>query len=242
MMNTFYLFILLTFSSCASYVNQIHRQIDNESGQRRRVQQNQQIAMGQDRRPIQNPVTLGATPTANTSSNYYPENQRNYNSRGVRRYRAEDLKDNDSDGSLWSGQNAESFLFVTNNMKKKGDIVIIDVYSKLKEKIQEELARNYPEAPKKAAKGKDGAAAEEPPPAAENAQDNPEKVYDKISTSVIEQVNQDYLLVRGRKEIMYKNFKRYFEIQAVISQKDINQNDIVPSKKVLEPKINVLRY
>ena len=58
----------------------------------------------------------------------------------------------------------------------------------------------------------------------------------------MEQMNQDYLLIRGRKEVMYKKFKRYFEIQAIVSQRDITSTDAVSSTKLLEPKINVLRY
>ena len=45
-----------------------------------------------------------------------------------------------------------------------------------------------------------------------------------------------------KKEVMYKNYKRYFEIQAIVSQKDISSRDTVSSMKLLEPKINVLRY
>lgn len=229
----------LFFSSCSSYVKSIHKKIDSE----KRGKQNKAMRYnGNDRRPIQNPRTLGAA-SANTRANLPPTTQRQYQSQGSRRYNANDLKDNGDDGSLWSGDNSESFLFVKNNMRKKGDIVILDVYSQLKNQIQDELARNFPDKPKKKKKAKEG---EEATPEAEkptkSASDNPDKVYDKISTSVVEQVNQDYLLIRGRKEIMYKKFKRFFEIQALVSQKDIGSNDTVPSKKVLEPKIKVLRY
>ena len=163
---------------------------------------------------------------------------------GKKRIQANDLKDNSSDGSLWSGKNSESFLFVTNNLKRKGDIVIIEVLSGLKGKIQSELKRSFPESPSKNKKGKGGdeAPSEAAAPAASNAAEDPNKVYDKISTTVVEQMNQDYLLVRGRKEILYKKFKRYFEIQAIVSQKDISSQDTITSTKLLEPKINVLRY
>ena len=59
---------------------------------------------------------------------------------------------------------------------------------------------------------------------------------------MVEQVNQDYLLLRGRKEVIFKEAKRYFEFQAIVSQKDITDNDTVGSLKVLEPRVNVLRY
>lgn len=232
---------LLFLSSCAAYVNSVHRQIDNEE-RSKRARYTQYRGQG-DRRPIQNPVTLGGGATANSQKNMYPGVRRNYQTPGKRRYRADDLVDNQSDGSLWSGKNSESFLFVNNNLKKKGDIVIIEVMKSLKDVIQDELKRNFPEAPKSVKKGKAGTAEKTAEaPAAPAAAENPDKVYDKISTSVVEQVNQDYLLIRGRKEIMYKKFKRYFEVQAIVSQKDITSRDSVTSPKLLEPKINVLRY
>ena len=233
---------ILIFSSCASYVNSVHRQIDNEERSRRG--QFTRYKGPNDRRPIQNPVTLGGNPSANSQQNMLPGVQRNYQSPGKRRYRADDLVDNQSDGSLWSGKNSESFLFVNNNLKKNGDIVIVEVMKQLKDVIQAELKRNFPDPPKSAKAGtKKGEEkpAETPAPAAVGAE-SPDKVYDKISTSVVEQMNQDYLLIRGRKEIMYKKYKRYFEVQAVVSQKDISSRDTVSSPKLLEPKINVLRY
>lgn len=239
---------LFLFSSCASYVNSIHKQIDSEEAAKRAARQRamqRYYGRGSDNRPIQNPVTLNGLPTANNQKNFRPGVRRNY-SQGTKRYKAEDLVDNNEDGSLWSGKNSESFLFVTNNLKRKGDIVIVEVMSNLKNKIQDELKRNFPDPPKKKTKkdgdGKEEEKKEETPAPVSTAQDDPNKIYDKISTRVIEQVNQDYLLIRGRKEIMFKEQKRYFEIQAVVSQKDISSEDSVSSIRILEPRINVLRY
>ncbi len=230
------LLVLFSFFSCANYVQSVHRQIDNEQRQQQRMRYRS------DRRPIQNPVTLGG-PTANTKKNLYPSVKRNYNTTAKRRYQASDLVDNQSDGSLWSGKNSETFLFVNNNLKRKGDIVIIEVKKQLKDKIQDELKRAFPEPKKRGAKAAEEPAGEEEAQTAANAPaENPDKVYDKISTTVMEQMNQDYLLIRGRKEVMYKKFKRYFEIQAIVSQRDITSTDAVSSTKLLEPKINVLRY
>ena len=41
---------------------------------------------------------------------------------------------------------------------------------------------------------------------------------------------------------MFRKFKRYFEFQALVAQKDITAQDTVSSDKLLETKINVLRY
>ncbi|MCO4753890.1 MAG: flagellar basal body L-ring protein FlgH, partial [Bacteriovoracaceae bacterium] len=182
-------------------------------------------------------------PSSRTPKNVYPKVKRNYG-QANQRVRAEDLKDNDSDGSLWSGKNSESFLFVTNNIKKPGDIVIIDVLSKLKDDITEELKRAYPDPPKK--KKKDDKAEGEQEnvadAAAAPAEGSEKEVHDKISTQVVESVNKDYLLLRGRKEVLFKNAKRYVEVQALVSRKDIADNDTVKSNRMLEPKIRVLRY
>jgi len=232
--------ILINMYSCASYVQSVHKQIDNEHRRKyTRIHQTQQMRGG-----IKNPVTLSGDPTANTSDNMYPKTKRQYYQQGKKRFRANDLVDNSSDGSLWSGKNSESYLFVNNSSKRRGDIVIVEVFKSLKEQIQGELKRTFPEkksitkSPAKKDETKDAQEA----PTNPNQPENTNKVYDKISTSVVEQINQDYLLIRGRKEVLYQKYKRYFEFQAVVSQKDITSNDTVSSPKLLEPKINVLRY
>ena len=237
---------LFLFSSCASYVQSVHRQINNE--QRLNAMKRAQVSQGNqnygDRKPIKNPISLGGS-SANNLKNNYPNTRRQYNTQGTRRYKASDLIDDQSDGSLWSGKNSESFLFVNNNLKNKGDIVIVEVLKDLKDKIQAELKRNYPDAPTKKNKKDTEDKKDDTPAAATAAGAAPEdenKVYDKISSVVIEQVNQDYLLIRGRKEVMFKKYKRYFEIQALVSQKDVSSRDSVASIKLLEPKIKVLRY
>ncbi len=241
---------LFLFTSCASYVNRMHRQIDHE----------ERVAAGYPARPAQvpynryqaanarginNPVTLGggARQSTRNTPNLPPQNQRDFDGYGKRRVTANDLKDNEQSGSLWTGKHSESFLFVTNNIKRAGDIVIVEVLNPLKETIQEELERTFPVAPQKTKKGEKAEEKKEAP-AEEVAkgETDEKKVYDKISTQVIEEINKDYLLVRGRKEIMYKTRRRFIEFQALVSRKDISNDDAVQSSKVLEPKISVLRY
>lgn len=257
---------LLFLTSCASYVNALHKQINREEhsasnihqGQMQRRQYPQRAANDpyaayrynrysreNDKRPIQNPKTLGGYPSTSTNRNVYPQVRREYTSE---RIRAEDLKDNGSDGSLWSGKNSENYLFVTNNIKKRGDIVIVEVLSKLKNDITDELKRAFP-APAKKETGEDDVAAnqedkqaEESGPESDKKSLSDKKVHDKISTQVVEAINKDYLLIRGRKEVIFKKAKRYIEVQALVSRKDITDNDTVVSDRVLEPKIKVLRY
>lgn len=246
--------LLILTSSCASYVQKMHNQISaDERGESPQAAQRQYSSRQKkfydpyngyrgipvdkrDARPIENPLTLGGPQRSNP-----PPVKRNYS----KRYTADDLKDNSDGSSLWNGKNSESFLFVQNNVKRKGDVVIVEVLSMLKDNITNELKRAYPE-PKRAT-SEDEEKKEEPAKeevAKSKPQDKPQdgKVYDKISTMVVEEVNKDYLMVRGRKEVLFKERKRYVELRALVSRKDIKDNDTVSSKSLLEPKVTALRY
>lgn len=246
------LFISIFTSSCASYVQNVHSQISREQNAKKMARQKRYydpygayrgVPMGaNDARPIKNPKSLGNHPSLATQRNMAPQTNRSY---GKKRTKVDDLKDNGNAGSLWSGKNSETFLFVTNNVKRQGDIVIIEVLKPFKGKITSELKTAYPE--RRRVKKKKSAKTEVPNPTPE-AVTEPEnesqdkKVYDKISATVVEEVNKDYVLVRGRKEILYKKAKRFIEVQALVSRKDISDNDAVKSNRILEPKIMVLRY
>ena len=249
-MKYFLLIILFSLSSCASFVNNMHKKIDREERSKRARTQKKRYDPynayrgaprgSRDQRPIVNPVTLGGNPNSAQVRNMPPQSNRNY---GKRRVKAEDLKDNQSSGSLWTGKNSESFLFVTNNLKRQGDFVIVQVMNSLKDKIQDELKRTFPEPrPVKGKKTADAPAADAAKDSLETPSSEEDKVHDKISTQVVEEVNKDYLLVRGRKEVMFKKRKRFIEFQALVSRKDISSTDEVKSDRVLEPKVSVLRY
>jgi flagellar L-ring protein precursor FlgH len=255
-MRTLLLSTLFLLGSCSSYVQSLHNQIDREEMAQKQARQKRYydpygayrgVPVGKnDARPIDNPLTLGNMPSTANTRDLTPESAKEY---GKKRVQSDDLKDNDNSGSLWSGKNSESYLFVTNNIKRSGDIVVIEVLKQLKTQITDELKTAFPERrmPTKNAKGATTPEAKAeapaaPTPATPQGQDEKEKVYDKISTQVVEEVNKDYLLVRGRKELIYQKAKRYIEFQALVSRKDISDNDTVKSNKVLETKIMVLRY
>lgn len=234
-------------SSCASYVHQMHRQIDRDERiakglSPRKPRYPQRPRYQGQRRPIQNPITLGGSPNTRNTPNLAPKSNRNFDTFGRRRVTAEDLKDKEQSSSLWTGNHSESFLFVTNNIKRAGDIVIVEVMSPLKDTIQDELKRTFPAPRKKGKKGEEAKKEEKPKEEVASSDEDPNKVHDKISTQVIEEINKDYLLVRGRKEVMYKTKKRFIEFQALVSRKDITNDDAVKSTKVLEPKVSVVRY
>jgi flagellar L-ring protein precursor FlgH len=253
-MKTVLLFSLFFLVSCAGYVNQLHRQIDSEEKVGKAKPQDprdryaayrepDRFHQEDDKRPIKNPVTysLGSDPS---SQQMRPPVKREYR---PQRYNAKDFVDDDSSGSLWANQGSSSSLFTYQNDKHTGDMVIINVLENLRNQISAELKRTFPDKPKRA--GKDGAADDKkaaaaataagPAAAADNEMDM--KVYDKISGTVMEEISKDYILLRGRKEVIFKKEKRSIEVQALVSRKDIMENDYVNSDKLLESRVFILR-
>jgi flagellar L-ring protein precursor FlgH len=251
-MNSFLIFMLFLLVSCSNYINSIHRQMDHEERVARdpkaRYPQDRFQALRErdrfrpedDKRPIKNPVTysLGSDP----SGQVRPPVKREYR---PQRYQAKDFVDNDNGGSLWANQGSSSSLFTYQNDKRMGDMVIINVLENLRNQISAELKRTFPDKPKKTAK--EVKAGEDKPAQAaasinQSGQDSEMdmKVYDKISGTVMEEVSKDYILLRGRKEVIFKKEKRAIEVQALVSRKDIMENDYVNSDKLLESRVFVL--
>ncbi len=249
--------VLLTLSfvlsSCSSYVNRWHSEIDREQarrggGYRKGPKSGNEFDLYRNKpvgqkfsniAPIKEP-TQGIHSTAYRNK-VMPSTKRDYAPRT--RYKSNDLYDNGNEGSLWSGAGQENYLFSRNNAKKHGDIVAIEVQSKLKKEITLELARAFPTMakPKKDKKDNAKAAAPEAPKNEEKEADDPNKIHDRISSVVIEEINQDHLLLRGRKDVLYKKKRRLVEIQALISRRDVSDEDSVMSNSVLESTVSVLR-
>ncbi len=247
------IFILFFLVSCSNYVNNLHRQIDREEkvGTRsERPDDRQKYAPWkdrfrpeQDKRPVKNPVTYSLSDGGPSGGQMRPPVKRDYR---PQRYQADDFKDNESDGSLWANQGSSSSLFTYQNDKHTGDMVIINVLENLRNQISSELKRTFPDKPKKIKPGekpKDDKAAASTTAAAAAAADNEMdmKVYDKISGTVMEEISKDYILLRGRKEVIFKKEKRSIEVQALVSRKDIMENDYVNSDKLLESRVFILR-
>ncbi len=239
------LLVSLFFCGCSHYINQLHRSFDKQLGRganknkgkdafslyRKRETQNQRISTSSHR-------------------SVYPAIKRNYVSTARKRYKAEDLRDNQNDGSLWkSGKNKDAFFFAGNNQKLKGDIVLIEVRRNLKNIITAELKRAFPYVPSKTTATGAGR-----PPAAGNAQaqanqnpanqnndGNDEKIYDRISSVVIEEINRDHFLLKGRKSLIYQDQKRLIEIQSLVSKNDITENGTINSDRIVESNVAVIR-
>ena len=247
-MKIFILSLLLFLVSCANYVNSLHRNIDREErgGKKSRQDssygaphQRDRFKPEDDKRPIKDPITfsLGSDP----SGQVRPPIKREYK---PQRHQADDFIDNDTSGSLWTNQGSSASLFTYQNDKQMGDMVIINVMENLRNQISSELKRVFPDQKKNPKEGggedKKGAKASTPPQT--NPQDNEMdmKVYDKISGTVMKEVSKDYILLRGRKEVIFKKEKRTIEVQGLVSRKDIMENDYVNSDRLLESRVYVL--
>lgn len=254
-MKILFLCFLITLTSCAGYVNQLHNQIDREEkgdkpraaspkkpGDRfARYRERDRFRPEDDKRPIKNPLTYSL---GNESSGQMrPPVKREYRQQ---RYKADDFVDNDNGGSLWANQGSSASLFTYQNDKHTGDMVIINVLENLRNQISSELKRTFPDKPKRAGKEVEKSAEADKktalaPPGAKDDNEMDMKVYDKVSGTVMEEVSKDYIVLRGRKEVIFKKEKRSIEIQALVSRKDIMENDYVNSDKLLESRVFILK-
>lgn len=264
-MKIFWILSLLIFTSCANYVSSLHRQIDRDEGRGRpqaaarpvkatspvpvdadrfgHLRPDQRFRPEYDKRPVKNPLTYSLG--SETTSHVRPTGKRDYR---PQRYQARDFVDHDDSGSLWANQGSSSSLFTYQNDKQSGDIVIINVLENLRNQISSELKRTFPDRPKKVSKDdraqdleKKSPASVPTTPAAATDGEMDMKVYDKISGVVMEELNKDYVLLRGRKDVIFKSEKRSIEVQAVVSRRDILENDFVNSDKLLESRVVILK-
>lgn len=251
-MKTTLLFLLFFLVSCAGFVDNLHRQMDREEkiGKSTKEYQPQdryaayrgysRFHPENDKRPIKNPLTysLGSDP----SGQMKPGVKRDYR---PQRYKADDFVDDDNSGSLWANQGSSSSLFTYQNDKHTGDMVIINVLENLRNQISAELKRTFPDKPRRSGKEVSKEGGDEKKEATQPGlagQDNEMdmKVYDKISGTVMEEISKDYIVLRGRKEVIFKKEKRSIEVQALVSRKDIMENDYVNSDKLLEQRVFIL--
>lgn len=183
--------------------------------------------------------------STNTQKMVNPDVKRQYQDEKValKRVTSNDLTDTGNDGSLWGGGDPNAFLFSTSKNKSSGDIIQINILNKLKNEITLELKRAFPENPYEG-KGKEGGAPPAPAvasaPAAASAADAGAE-QDRISSVVVEEINREHLLIKGRKNVLFKNRKRMVEVQALVSRKDITDDDTVNSDAILESNISVVR-
>jgi flagellar L-ring protein precursor FlgH len=252
MKKLFALLFLCNLTSCSSYMNTIYKDMENQERQNADIERpNSEDTFDQYRRPNRKTSSEYNRPnkliTSNNQKIVEPQIKRQYKDEKavLRRLTAADLTDGGSDGSLWAGSDPNAFLFSNNKVKTSGDIVQINVNPKLKDEITMELKRAFPDNPyeikaKEGDKGKSETTNEKKPASVGEAGTSGD-VKDKISGVVVEEINREHLLIKGRKNVLYKNRKRLVEVQALVSRKDIDNEDNVNSDSIIESNVSVVR-
>lgn len=236
------LFFFLFITSCSSYINNAYRKLDESYGQTDTSPEYDKFSM------FRHPKRIRREPsnfTSNDVNKMPPTIKRDYVQK--QRYNTDDLRDNVNEGSLWFGGGQQNYLFSKNKNRKPGDIVIINVQGKLKKEISLELVRAFPVIKKpisknknqKDSKGPQNETANNAPK--EDEKVNESKVYDHISGIITENLEKEHVLIKGRKDVLFKNRKRLIEVKGLIARRDINDQDEIDSSKLIESSITVLR-
>ena len=250
MIKTIFAFWAVSFlTSCSSYIKEWHREIDRKPIRKSYLKgTSSREGQGSLRRSsvlsgrYSNKYSRsrsGKRVLSTADTNYLPPQVQRRYGKTQKRNQVNDLYDNGSEGSLWRGVGQESYFFSKNNIKKNGDIVIINVGEKLKRDIMLELSRRFPKMLNRKKKKKSDVS--QNTNSKEEANKERRGIHERISGVVIEEINQGHLIVRGRKDIFHRKAKRLVEVQALIARRDIGDLDTIHSDKILESKVLVLR-
>lgn len=259
------LFFGIITMSCSSFVDRVHQQISNEENGV--VEQAQNLSNSpypsqaygklkskfKDKLPIKDPISYTLSGEDNNS-----EVQKSP-LKIQKRFNVADFVDNDPSGSLWNNYDDSSSFFATSNSRRVGDIVVIDVLESMKNNISKELRKAFPlpsilqsnsivntlnEENGDTTEDKENRApASTTSNKEEKKEDNEqvEIVYDKISSRVSYEPNKDHALIKGRKEVFFRNKKRLVEVHALVKKSDIDTNDHIKSDQFIESKIFILQ-
>ena len=234
------LLLLITLTSCANYINKIHSELDRGETRKKLDKRDRDMTFAQFRNP-----KYRSRPNSSVQKNLLPRTKRLYQKKRNQRVKADDLADNTSSASLWTGNGNDNYLFTKNKWKRNGDIVLLQVKKRLKDEITMELKRTFPVMPKKKPNSKGTTNNDTNAAAAEQNEEptngSPDKIYDKISSVIIEEISKDHLLIRGQKFLLFRNRKHLVEVQALVARKDIMDDDTIESTQILESTVTVLR-
>ena len=231
---------LIFLSSCAQYVKKMHKYFDREEEKPKRYS-----LYDKYRNDSYQKVTTGNRKFVSPGIKRYYQPQKNVVQEKKRRYTASDFDDNRSDGSIWlasSGRNRD-FLFSKNVNVRSGDIVLVQVQEKLKSEITAELKRAFPltlpPLDPNAPVPKEPVVPKAPP--VEKPKVNDDKIFDVISSVVVDEINNNHLLVKGEKQILFRNQKRLVEVEALVNRQHIEPDGSLASNKIIETQIQVVR-
>ena len=239
------LIYLIFISSCARYVSKIYKQLDREQ----RIMKKRKVdVFDQFRDSKASNNSLNSPISTKETRKLKPSTKRLYKRKAPfkKRLSADDLNEN-SNQSLWFGNGFDNDFFVENKRKKSGDIILVEIKPTLRNIITRELKKAFPKRKKKKI-AQTGEKTEEKKPTPEaNEQDNEKKessldeTVGQLSSVVTEEINNLYVIVRGRKEVLFRKRKRLIEIQGLIARKDVSPDDKVTSDNFLESSIKIIR-
>lgn len=241
--------------SCAGYVSHLHRAFD-EHDRRARAQ-----AAGRgDERGGARRRPPGARVDSRTAPELRPGTARAYRPAdgSAGRVKAGDLADSGAGGSLWvgtGGRGGGDHLFARSHVRSRGDIVLVNVHARLKNEITRELGLAFPpprkrkggkEAPREPAAedgagedpGPGGAAAAAPGPGGEGGRGG--KVLDRLPAVIVDRVNRNHFLIKGRKRLLHRSRRRAVELQALVDDRSIGDDDAVHSDDLLDVSVRAV--
>lgn len=257
-------FSLTHFAGCSSFVDKVHQQIsmeesgtsptqDGPSGNPYPDQSYGKLkTKNKDKMIIKDPISFTLSgEDSNMNINHQPLQVK-------KRFNTSDFVDSDPSGSLWADYDDTSSFFATANSRKVGDIVVINVLESMKNSITKELRKSFPLAPifqsnsivsaLNEENSKDVASTDARAPAsatesAEKKEDNEvaEIVYDKISARVSNEASKEHVLIKGRKEVYFRNKKRLVEIHGLVKKSDIDPTDQIKSDQLIESKVIIIQ-
>lgn len=236
---------LIFFSSCSKYVSNIYRQLDREE----RIMKRKKVdVFEQFRNPKNIDRSLKSPISTKETRNLKPKTKRLYKKKAPfkKRISAEDINEN-SNQSLWFGNGYDNDFFVENKRKKNGDIILVEIKPTLRNIITRELKKAFPKRKKKKIVQTGQKVEEKKPNEEENENNNEAKesnldeTVGQLSSVVTEEINNSYVIVRGRKEVLFRKRKRLIEIQGLIARKDVSPDDKITSDNFLESSIKIIR-
>ncbi len=239
--------LLSSLFSCSGLINRFHRDFDRGDGEaRKRARRNSDntFSMYRSKKPRKNYTPRHRRVSTKNRKYFDPSVKRRYKRpRTQKRSTADDLNDNESSGSLWTGDGKDSFLFSQDKEKHSGDIILINVMASLSKEITLELKRSFPSKKRRKKSAPKESSASSPPrkEPGKNEEPSSQKAKDRISSIIIEEIRSDHVLLKGRKNILYKNHKRLIEIQALINRRVIDMEDSISSDEIIESSITVIR-
>jgi flagellar L-ring protein precursor FlgH len=262
-----FLFLLVSFnylvSGCSSFVERIQADIYRQKGQSAPLYNNamKQKTTKFDELKITDPLTYTA---------YGDNGAKDKAAPGTRKTR-NDFIDGGNGGSLWGTYDNTTSFFTNAMTIRETDIIVLEVLEDMKKTITRELRKAYPphmggsilsaahasnqsKIQRDAASTSASASAKDP--AAINPLTGPiaggadkedadkevaEIVYDKISTRVVERISSDHVILKGKKEVIFRGKKRYIEIEAMAKAAEIEEGGKLKSDKIIESRVTVLK-